>query len=90
MIASLSQGYGVEALIAALAGLWLIATGGSDGADKFMARRAPGPGSGATGYFKKVAAIDAGHKKRLRWPWRLAGLIMVAGAAFYLLLRSPA
>ncbi len=90
MIAAISHGYGVEAMIAALVGLWLIATGGSDGADKFMARRAPSPGSGATGYFKKAAAIDAGHKQRIRWPWRLAGVTMVAGAAGYLLLGSPA
>ena len=90
MIAALSHGYGVEAAIAAIVGLWLIATGGSDGADKYMARRAPAPGTSAKAYFRKADAIAAGHKKRIRWPWRLAGVAMIAGAAYYFMTQVSA
>ena len=90
MIDTLSHGYNLEAAIVIVAGLWLLATGGSDGADKYMARRAPSPGTGARAYFAKADAIAAGHRKRNRWPWRIAGMAMIVGAAYYCTTQAAA
>ncbi len=82
---NLAHGWNLEAAIAALLGLWLLATGRGNRRDG-VERRLPDPRSSA-GYLEKLRRFDRRDPARL-WAWRLAGLILAAGGIAWLIVKG--